>query len=160
MTKQADQFHHDNMPAHSTALLQAFLAKHHITQICQPPAEHRFGSLWLLDFPEAKIDIERDEICECDTHTVHKFSQRHLTAEWLTSSGRDCSWIHSKVSSDWLPSYIKAMRPFLEIFKMAGYFLDSPHIWKCNLVHYVPHSPPLLNRPITIWKIQRHRSVR
>jgi hypothetical protein len=32
----------------------------------------------------------------------------------------------SKVSSDWLPSYIKAMRPVLEIFKTAGYFLDSP----------------------------------
>jgi len=32
----------------------------------------------------------------------------------------------SKVSSDWLPSYIKATRPVLEIFKMAGYFPDSP----------------------------------
>jgi hypothetical protein len=35
--------------------------------------------------------------------------------------------MHSKVSSDWLPSYIKTTRPVLEIFKMAGYFLDSPH---------------------------------
>jgi len=34
----------------------------------------------------------------------------------------------SKVSSDWLPSYIKATRPVLEIFKMAGYFPDTPHI--------------------------------
>jgi hypothetical protein len=33
--------------------------------------------------------------------------------------------VHSKVS-DWLPSYIKAMRPFLEIFKIAGYFPGSP----------------------------------
>jgi hypothetical protein len=32
----------------------------------------------------------------------------------------------SKVSSDWLPSYIKAMPPVLEIFKMAGYFPDRP----------------------------------
>jgi len=31
----------------------------------------------------------------------------------------------SKVSSDWLPSYIKAMRPVLEILKIAGYFPDS-----------------------------------
>jgi hypothetical protein len=36
--------------------------------------------------------------------------------------------MHSKVSSDWLPSNIKATRPVLEIFKMAGYFLDSPHM--------------------------------
>jgi hypothetical protein len=36
--------------------------------------------------------------------------------------------MHSKVSSDWLPSYIKAMRPVLKIFKMAGYFPDSRHM--------------------------------
>jgi len=34
--------------------------------------------------------------------------------------------MHSKVSSDWLPSYIKAMQLVLEIFKMDGYFPDSP----------------------------------
>jgi len=33
--------------------------------------------------------------------------------------------MHSKVFSDWLPSYIKATRLVLEIFKMAGYFPDS-----------------------------------
>jgi hypothetical protein len=36
--------------------------------------------------------------------------------------------MHSKVSSDWLPSYIKATLLVLEIFKMAGYFPDSPRI--------------------------------
>jgi len=36
--------------------------------------------------------------------------------------------MHSKVSSDRLSSYIKAIRPVLEmLFKMAGYFPDSPH---------------------------------
>jgi hypothetical protein len=34
MTERADQLHHDNAPAISTALVQAFLAKHHITQVC------------------------------------------------------------------------------------------------------------------------------
>jgi len=34
--------------------------------------------------------------------------------------------MNSKVCSDWLPSYIKATGPVLEIFKMAGYFPDSP----------------------------------
>jgi hypothetical protein len=41
--------------------------------------------------------------------------------------------MHSKVSSDWLPSYIKAMRPVLEIFKMAGYFADSPRTMLENI---------------------------
>jgi hypothetical protein len=40
------------------------------------------------------------------------------------------SWKRSKVFSDWLPSYIKATRPVLEIFKMAAYFLDRPRMFK------------------------------
>jgi hypothetical protein len=79
MTERADQRHHDNVPAHSTALVQAFLAKHHITHVCQP--QSRFGSLPFLAYPKAKIAFEREEICECDGHTVHKFSQRRLTAD-------------------------------------------------------------------------------
>ena len=34
----------------------------------------------------------------------------------------DCSRRHSKVSSEWLPSYIKATRPVLEIFKWLDTF--------------------------------------
>ena len=67
--------------------------------------------------------------CECDGHTVHKLSQQRLTADWLALRENDCSQMHSKVSSDWLPSYIKATRPVLKILKMAGYFPDSPR--KC-----------------------------
>ena len=66
--------------------------------------------------------------CEWDDHTVHKLGQRRLTADWLAPRESDCSRMHSKVSSDWLPSYIKATRPVLEIFKMARYFPDSPRI--------------------------------
>jgi hypothetical protein len=65
---------------------------------------------------------------ECDSYTVHKLSQRRLTADWLAPRESDCSPMHSKVSSDWLPSYIKAMRKVVEIFKTDGYFPDSPCI--------------------------------
>jgi hypothetical protein len=82
MTGRADQVHHDNAPAHSTALVQAFLAKHHITQVCQLPySPSRFGSLRLLAFSKAKISVEKEEICECDGHTVHKLSKQRLTAD-------------------------------------------------------------------------------
>ena len=43
----------------------------------------RFGSLRLPALPKAKIAVEREEICECYGHTVHKFSQRRLTADSL-----------------------------------------------------------------------------
>jgi len=93
------------------------------------PLQRRFVSLRLLVFPNAKIALESEEIGECDGHTVHKLSQRRLTADWLHPRESDCSWTRSKVSADWLPSYIKATRPVLEIFKMAGYFPDRPRIY-------------------------------
>jgi len=66
--------------------------------------------------------------CECDSHSVHNLSQRSLTVDWLAPRETDCSRTHSKVSSDCLPSYIKATRPVLEIFRTAGYFPDSPRL--------------------------------
>ena len=33
--------------------------------------------------PKLKIAFEREDICKCDGHTIHKFSQRRLTADWL-----------------------------------------------------------------------------
>jgi len=63
---------------------------------------------------------------ECDSHTVHRLSQWRLTADWLAPRESDCSRMYSKVSSYWLPSYIKATRPVLKIFQMDGYFPDSP----------------------------------
>ena len=128
MTEWTDQLHHNNASADSTALVQVFLAKHHITQVCQPPLQPWFGSMRLLAFPKAKIAVEREENCECDGHTVRKLSQRHLTAGWLASRDTNISRMHSKVYSDWLPSYIKAKRPVSEIFKMAWYFPDSPRM--------------------------------
>ena len=69
-------------------------------------------------------------ICECDGHIVHKLSQWRLTADWLVPRESDCSRTHSKVSSEWMPSYIKAMWPVLEIFKTDGYFPES----RCILI--------------------------
>ena len=113
------------------------------------PLQPRFGSLRILAFPKAKIAVER-EICECDSHTVLKLSQRRLTAEWLAPRESDCSRMHSKVSSDWLPNYMKATQPVLEIFKMAGYFPDSPrtvntpkptsHSSYCSHIHLYTHT--------------------
>ena len=91
------------------------------------PLQPRFGFLRLLALPKANIAVEREEICECDGHTVHQLSQQRLTADWLAPRESACLRMRSKVSSDWLSSYIKATRPVLEIFKMAKYFPDSPH---------------------------------
>jgi len=65
----------------------------------------------------------------CDGLAVHNLSQRRLTAEILAPLGSDYSQMRSKVSSDWLPSYIKVVRRVLELLKMTGYFLDRPRIF-------------------------------
>jgi len=68
MTKWADQLHHDNVPAHSAGFFGK--ASHHpgLSDLLQP----RFSSLQILAFPKIKISIEKEEICECSSHTVHK----------------------------------------------------------------------------------------
>jgi len=63
---------------------------------------------------------------ECDSHTIHKLSHWGLTADRLAQRENDGLQMYSRVSSDWMRSYIKAMRPVLDILKMAGYFPDSP----------------------------------
>jgi hypothetical protein len=93
------------------------------------PLQLIFGSLRLLIFSKAKIAVESEKICECDCHTIHKLSQRRLTADWLVPRESDYSRMNSKVSSNWLPTYIKATRPVLEIFKMDGYFPDRPRMY-------------------------------
>jgi len=92
------------------------------------PLQPRFGFLWLLVFPIAKIAVES---------VVHKLRQRRLTADWVDPRESNCSRTRSTVSSGWLPSCIKATRPVLEIFKMAGYFPGRPHISLQNCQFYV-----------------------
>jgi hypothetical protein len=58
MTEQADQLHHNNAPAHSAALVQAFLAKHHITQVCQPPYIPDLAPCNFWHFPELKLPLK------------------------------------------------------------------------------------------------------
>ena len=97
------------------------------------PLQPRFGSLLLLVFPKAKIAFERKEISEYDGHTVYKLSQRRLTTDWLAPRESDCSQTHSKVSYDWLPSYINVTWSVLEILKTTRYFPDSTrtHSYPC-----------------------------
>ena len=98
------------------------------------PLQPRFGYLRLLAFPKPKTIVEMEKISQCDGHTIHKLGQRRLTSDWLAPRESDCSWMRSKIFCDWLPSYCKATWAVLEIFKMDGYFSDSPHT--C-LLHYV-----------------------
>jgi len=58
MTERADQLHHNNVPAHSTALVQAFLAKHHITQVCQPPYSLDLVPCHFWLFPKLKLPMK------------------------------------------------------------------------------------------------------
>jgi hypothetical protein len=66
MTERADKLHHDNGPAHSTALMQAPFS----------PPTAQIGSQRLLAFLKAKIAVEREEICKRGGHTVHRLGQR------------------------------------------------------------------------------------
>jgi hypothetical protein len=87
--------------------------------------------------------------CECDSHTVDKLCQRRLTADRLAPRESDCSRMHSKVSSDWMPIYIKDTQTVLKMFKMAGYFPGTPRIVKSTWVHTSTNSIRLRGGPIS-----------
>jgi hypothetical protein len=61
MTERVDQLHHDNAPAHSTALVQAlfFVAKHRISQVCQPPYSQDLARCDFRLFPKLKSPLKR-----------------------------------------------------------------------------------------------------
>jgi len=127
MTERADQLHHDNVPAHSAALMHAFLGKRHIAQVCQPPYSPDLApcDFWL--FPKLKSPLKVRRFVNAMVTQYTSSVSGSLTANRLAPWGNDCLQMDSKVSSDWLPSYIKTTLPVLEVFKMAAYFLDSPH---------------------------------
>jgi hypothetical protein len=57
MTERADQLH-VYAPAHSTDLMQAFLAKHCITQACQHPHSRDLASCEFWLFPKLKSPLK------------------------------------------------------------------------------------------------------
>jgi len=73
-------------------------------------------------FPKLKSPLKGRKFVKCDSHTVHKLSQRRLTADWLAPRESDCSRINIKVSSDWLPSYIKPNNRFSRNSKLLDTF--------------------------------------
>jgi hypothetical protein len=62
--------------------------------------------------------------------------------------------MYSKVSSDWLPSSIKAMQPVLRILKMAGYFPDSPHIHHSTWPHILDN---YRLKATTVSELKKHK---
>jgi hypothetical protein len=62
-----------------------------------------------------------------------------LAADWLAPQESDCSRMHSKVSSDQLPSYIKATRPVFKIFNCLDTFRMALIYFPC-LFHGVIYS--------------------
>ena len=80
--------HHDNAPAHSSNLVQQFLAKHKIVQLRQPPYSPDF---WM--FPKLKIALKGKRFD--DIETIQSNATRELKAI-LKSAFEDCfkMWKH------------------------------------------------------------------
>ena len=56
--RSADPLHQDNAPAHSTDFVQAFLARHHITQVCQPPYSPDLAPCDFRLYPQLKSPLK------------------------------------------------------------------------------------------------------
>jgi hypothetical protein len=98
------------------------LTKHHIIPVYQPHTTQ----IWLpatTSFPKLKLLLKGKRFVNA-TFTQHTRSVNGISAAWLAPRQSDCSRMDSK--SPLAASYIKAMWPTIEIFKMAEHFPDSP----------------------------------
>ena len=70
--------HHNKAPAHSSALVQTFLVKHHITQVCQPPYSPDLTpcDFWL--FSKMKLPLKGRRFQT--TNEIKENATRQLTA--------------------------------------------------------------------------------
>ena len=129
MTERGDQLHHNNTPAQSTALVQAVFGKalHH--QGLSAPVQSRFVFLRLLAFPKAKIAVKRRRfVNETVTQYTRSFNGVSLPNDW--THGRVT--VHRCPVRSPLTGCEVTSRPrdrFFKIFKMAGYFPDSPRTY-------------------------------
>ena len=120
------QLHHDSAPAHSTALVQDFLVNHRITKVCQSLYRPDLAPCNFRLFPKPKSPLKGRRFVNV-TVTQYTSSVNGVSLPTgLTPRESDYSQMHTKVSSEWLLSYIKAERPVLETFKMDKYCPDRP----------------------------------
>ena len=70
--------HHDNAPAHSSILVQQFLAKHKILQLRQPPYSPDIASCDFWMFPKLKMALKGKRFD--DIKTIHSNATRELKA--------------------------------------------------------------------------------
>ena len=70
--------HHDNAPAHSSNLVQQFLAKHKIVQLCQPPYSPDIAPCDFWMFPKLKMALKGKRFD--DIKTIQSKTTRELKA--------------------------------------------------------------------------------
>jgi len=77
------QLHHDNAPAHSSQLIQTFLAKHNIPVVRQAPYSPSMAACDFWLFPHLRTQLKgtqfesRDDIIRNMTAKLHTVCKRH-----------------------------------------------------------------------------------
>ena len=130
------QLHHDNTPAYAWSLVHSVLQN-----IKSPrwlnlfPLQLRFGALWLLAFPKAKITFESKEISDCWWDSGKYDWAAH--GDWencVRSQGAyfEGDWGIVVLCTIFLASCIFFSKCLYFSYCAAEYFLDRPCIVKCE----------------------------
>ena len=73
--------HHDNAPAHASQLVQQFLAKHRIVQVCQPPYSPDLAPCDFFLFPKVKFALKGSRFDDVDTIKMNATQQLNNVTE-------------------------------------------------------------------------------
>ena len=103
----------------------------------QLPIAAAFWIIWIVSAEEClSVTQNLMQIC-CSTRSVilNVMATQYTCSfngiyhpHWLVQGSRHCPLMHIPVHSPWLPGYNHVMQTILVTLKMAGLFLDRPHI--------------------------------
>jgi hypothetical protein len=105
------QLHHDNALAHSSHLIQGFLAKHGIPQVCQVPYSPDMApcDFWLfprLKTPlrDSRFDSHKDTIqnTTAQLHTIPKQAYQHCFQRWKDRWAKCVEWQGANFEGDYV----------------------------------------------------------
>ena len=125
------QLHHNNVPTHSSHLLQSFLVKHQITQVTQAPYSPDLAPCDFYLFPKLKWPLEGKRFQITDEVQKNRMGQLMVIGRTVwgpmvsTWKGTEASLSCVQCSLYLLISSINVYFSYCT----AGYFMDRPHLY-------------------------------
>ena len=102
------------------------------------PLQPRFGTLWLLAFPNTEITFEREEISDCEWDS-RKYNGA-ADGDWENCAYFEGDWGIIVLCTMFLVSWIAFSKCLYFSYCMSGYLLDRSCMGHLGFLYWVPEN--------------------